>query len=304
MPVLEAESPLAQTIQSLAKGEATSIKDISQGRSDVHKLNPFDIAIEPGFNARDVNAPGTLEHIDGLAQSIASIGLQRPLKVRMKGGRPVLLDGECRLRAVKRAIDVYDAEIRTVDCILASKGVSDADAVLSLIVDNGGRDLNALEKADVCKRLTNYGWSINDIAVKTGLSSVRVIQLVETAAIPEAVKEMIRNDEIAPTLAWQVAKEEDFDAERTMARILNAATVAKDSGKKRVTARFAKATKPSFRTSLADCLYGCVVEDMEDDGFVVVFTREKFEALKALSKFDFTVASCFFDAETRGQTEE
>jgi hypothetical protein len=32
----------------------------------------------------------------------------------MKGNRPVLLDGECRLRAVKRAIEIYGAEIRTV----------------------------------------------------------------------------------------------------------------------------------------------------------------------------------------------
>lgn len=304
MPVLEAESTLAQSIQSNAKGEAQSIKDIMLGRSDVYKLNPFDIVIEPGFNARDVNSPGTLEHIDGLAKSIANFGLQRPLKVRMKGNRPVLRDGECRLRAVKRAIEVYGAEIRTVDCLLASKGMSDADDILSLVVENSGRDLNALEKSDVFKRLMSHGWSLNEIADRSGLSTVRVTQLIELAAVPEAVKVMIRNDEIAPTLAWQVAKEEGFDSERTLERITNARETAVKTGKKRVTARFAKGTKTSFRTSLADCLDGCVVEDMEDDGFVVIFTREKFEALRELSKFDFNIASCFFEADKRGTTEE
>jgi ParB/RepB/Spo0J family partition protein len=287
MPVLEATTPLAQSIaQRAKKGGSKSIKELMQGRSDNYKLNPFDIVIEPGFNARDVNSPKVQEHIDGLAKSISAIGLQRALKVRMKSGTAFLVDGECRLRAVIRAIEVYGAEIRTVEVKLADKTMSDAEATLSLVVDNSGLDLNALEKAAVFKRLDSYGWTLNEIAERAGLSSVRVSQLIELAAVPESIKDMIRSDEIAPTLAWSISKENNFDEADTMRCIKTALAEAKGQGRKRVTARHVAGTRTSIKQTVTSILRECTPEDCGEDGIVLAFTRDQFDALQQALKLN------------------
>lgn len=290
MPVMVAESPLAQSIASNAKGTGKSIKDFSTSRRDTYMLNPFDIIIEEDFNARDITAPKVQEHIDNLAKSIKAIGLQRPLKVRMKNGKPILIDGECRLRAVIRAIEVYDAEIIAVEVKTTDRTMSDAEATLSLVVENSGLELNALEKSVVFKRLASYGWNHNEIAERAGCSAVRVGQLIELAAVPESVKEMIRNDEIAPTLAWSIAKENDFDEKATIRCINKALKEARRSGRNRVTARHVGG-RVSFKSSVCSILSSAidVCADEEENGDEIVLltlTRAKFEELQGLTKLN------------------
>jgi ParB/RepB/Spo0J family partition protein len=290
MSTLVAESDLAKSIASKAQGTGKSIKDFMKGRRDQYMLNPFDIVIEDGFNARDINSAKSQEHIDGLAKSITAIGLQRPLKVRMKNGRPVLIDGECRLRGTIRAIEVYGAEIVAVPVALTDKTMSDAEATLSLVVENSGEPLNALEKSVVYKRLQTYGWSLQDIAERAGCSAVRVSQLIELAGVPDEVKEMIRNDEIAPTLAWSIAKENDFDAKATIRCIKTALKEAKRSGRNRVTARHV-GSRQSFKATLTGILSSAVdvCADEEENGqeiVLVTFTREQFDMLQGLTKLN------------------
>jgi ParB family transcriptional regulator, chromosome partitioning protein len=288
MPVLEAESPLAKSIAANAKVDGTSIKDYMKGRRDVYMLNPFDIEIEPGFNARDVTRPEVQEHIDNLAKSIKEIGLQRPLKVRMKNNKPKLIDGECRLRATIRAIEVYEAEIVAIPVTTTDKTMTDAEATLALVVENSGLDLNALEKSVVFKRLVAFGWSLNEIAERAGLSAVRVSQLIELAAVPDSVKEMIRNDEIAPTLAWSIAKENDFDEKATLRCIKAAMKEARRSGRNKVTARHVGG-RVSFKSSITSILSSAeVFADSEDgeDIVMVTFTRDQFDNLQKLAKIN------------------
>lgn len=285
MSVLEAESPLAKSIAAKAQGQGKSIKDFMKGRRDTYMLNPFDIVIEQGFNARDINSTAALEHIDGLAQSIKAIGLQRALKVRMKNGSPVLIDGECRLRATILAIETYGAEIVAVPVTLTDKTMSDADATLSLVVENSGLALNSLEKSVVFKRLQTYGWSLGDIAQRAGCTAARIGQLIELAGVSDSVKTMIRDDEISPTLAWSIAKENDFDEKATLKCIKSALKEAKRSGRSRVTARHV-GSRPSFKASMISILGSAadVCEDTEDDMVLVTFTRDQFDELQRLTK--------------------
>ena len=291
MPALAAKTPLAKEIASLAStGETNTIKQIMKGRSDVYKINPFNIEIEEGFNERDVTQPKVQAHIDGLAKSIAAIGLQKPIKVKMTKGKAKLIDGECRLRAVIRAIEVYDAEIRTVDAILAPKTMSDAEATLSLVVDNSGLDLNPLEKANVFKRLDAYGWSRKEIADRVGLTEARITQLIELAAVPEPLKEMIKREEIAPTLAWHIAKENDFDADATMEAVDAATAEAKSKGRQKVTARSVAGTRTSIKSTLASSLSAAdICEDSEEDGeelVIVSFKRGDWDNLQKSLKLN------------------
>lgn len=293
MPALAPKTDLSKSIASMAVKQSTTIKGLMKGRSDIYKVNPFDIQIEKGFNERNVDAPAVQAHIDNLARSIASIGLQKPLRVRMKGGQAKLLDGECRLRGVIRAIEVYGAEIRTVEVMLASKTMSDAEATLALVVDNSGLELNPLEKSGVFKRLMAYGWSTKEIADGVGCTPSRVTQLIELAAVPDEMKDMIRNGEIAPTLAWSIAKDNDFDSEATMKCVKDGLAEAKSVGQVKVTARNITTPRVSAKSVVSAIFQSAdICEDVEDEMVVVSFTRSDWDALEKALKLNITLTAC------------
>src|SRR5882672_2826443 len=82
------------------------LASISQGRSDMYRLDPRVIKVKDGWNCRDLNAQDTKDHIESLAQSIAEIGVQEPLTVYWEDGAAWISDGHCRLKATLNAIQV------------------------------------------------------------------------------------------------------------------------------------------------------------------------------------------------------
>jgi ParB-like chromosome segregation protein Spo0J len=271
--ILTPNTELAQNIAARAAGRSGGIKQIAEGRSDVFKVNPFNIEVEPGFNVRDFESEEVKDHIDGLAQSIAQIGVQRALTVRNKGGRLFLKDGECRLRAVVRAIEVYGSEIVTVPVRLAERHESDADAVLGILVENSGLPLDALAKSNVVKRLKAFGWSDTDIALKTGMSKSYVIRLLELSGLDEEVKTLVRSGVVSATLALDTARANDFDGEKTVQAINDAKVVAEAKGKARVTkaAVSGKAGAVSVRQQVAEILNAADVDKTDLDGDETVY---------------------------------
>lgn len=286
---LRLTSALGQSIAARAEGRTGGIKKLAEGRADLYQINPTLIGIEDGFNVRDFESPRMQERIDQLARSIAKVGLKRALKVRMKNNRLMLVDGECRLRGVFRAIDVYGAEIRAVKVELVDRSFSDAEAVLSIAVENDAFELTPLEKGAVYKRLEAHGWSITDIANSVGLTTVRVIQLIELTAVPESLKLMIREGTIAPTLAGQIAKENDFDEERIIEAVKSAQKVAAETGRKRITPRSVAGTRTSLKASVAHILETATVceekdEDDEEEVVILTLSRDKVAELEKLLK--------------------
>lgn len=260
--MLEATTPLAKKIAARAEGRTGGIKAIADGRSDVFRVNPFLIKIEDGFNAREIDSPSTQQHIDELAQSIAKIGVQRPLKVRNKGGVMLLKDGECRLRATIRAIEVYEAEIHSIPVLLADRSESDADSALGILVENSGLPLTPLAKAVVVTRLKGFGWNDDDIAEKAGMSKARVTQLLDLNGLGEEVKSLIRAEVVSPTLALDIARKNKWDDDATVAEIKDAQVKVAARGKTRVTAKAVAKVKPI--NTLADIFAAAEVET--DDG--------------------------------------
>lgn len=285
MVITAPKSDLAKKIAKRAEGKSGGIKVIAEGRSDVYQINPYRLEVEDCFNARNFDSPEVVEHIDGLARSIAQVGILRPLKVRNKGGRYFLRDGECRLRATYRAIEVYGAEIHAIPVIVQDRSASDADDVLSLIVENSGLNLTPLEQGSVYKRLQAFGWSINDIADKAGCTPTRVTQLLELQGVPEEVKKMIREGKVSSTLAGTVARQCEFDSEAMIRSLHEALKEAEKTGKKKVTAKNVKGSKVSLKKELRAILSKTLVEEDEDEGEVII----------ALAKEDYAKLIAFLD---------
>lgn len=281
---ISSTTDLGKSIAARAASRSGGIKSLAEGRSDTFKVNPFLIEVAEGFNVRDFASAEVSDHIDALAQSIAQIGVQRPLKVRNKGNKLILVDGECRLRAAIRAIDVYGAEIRTVPVILADRSMSEADATLGILVENSGLDVSPLGKAEVVKRLIAFGWTKDDIAEKAGMSKARVFQLLDLSGLSPEVKTLISEGTVSATTALTVAKANDFDDEKTAEQIKEASkTKMAASGKARVTARTLGA--PSLKSALASIISGATVEtDSDSDTVHLTITADDYAAIQRLLK--------------------
>ena len=290
---LTATTPLSMSIAAAAKGKqgAKTIRDIAEGRSDEYRVNPFDIEVEDGFNVRDFDSETVAAHIDSLAQSIAQIGVQRALKVRNKGGVLLLKDGECRLRATIRAIEVYGAEIKTVPVKVADRSESDADATLGILVENSGLEVTPMGKAEVVKRLKAFGWSEVDIASKAGLSKARVGQLLDLIGLGEGIKALIRNETVSPTLALEIARQHNFDDVATLKAITTAQTKVAAKGRTRVTKKAVtgEANATSAKSQIASILSALDVEidtDGEVDVVCATFAVEDWAKLCELLKIE------------------
>jgi ParB-like chromosome segregation protein Spo0J len=227
------------------------IKDIATSRNETFQVNPYLLVVKPGWNARDFSDPTNTEHIDDLARSIAKIGVQEPLTAYWDKSAPVLTNGECRLLATFRAIEVYGAEIRSIPVKVEPKGNGEAERLRRQLVGNSGKSFSALETAVVCKRLLDLGWTVQQISENTiKLSVQRVTQLLELHEAPVEIKKMITEGTVASTLALEVLKKSksEEDAVKTLRKAVSKATAV---GKTKATKKHLNgASGASPKTSL------------------------------------------------------
>lgn len=191
--------------------KASGIAQFSEGRSDVHRVSPKLLVIKQGWNMRD-ETPELLEHIDELAKSIAKIGVKKPIEVKMEDGQMVVKEGHCRTRAAMRAIEVYNADLKTVPVIPSDRYASEEDLILNQIIGNSGKPFTTMEQAKIFKKLLDMGYSQTDIAEKTGKTSGRISQILGLLTMPVAVQTMVSNGSVSPSLAQATVKAADTPA--------------------------------------------------------------------------------------------
>ncbi len=222
---------------------ATSIKEISKGRSDMFRVAPSDLHIREGWNARDFTTPAAKEHVKALTASIKENGVKTPIRVFFEDGKLWVTDGESRLRAVREAIK-GGAQIETVPVINEERGSTEQDRLLTQIVGNSGKPFEPLEMANVFHRLLGLGLKETEIAKKVGRSRQHIIDMLALRSADPLVKEAIQSGEVSPTLALQVVKTTKGDKKKAADTITKAVKDAKASGKKKATAKNVKKVAP------------------------------------------------------------
>lgn len=210
--------------------DKTGISQFSKGRSDVHRVDPKILVIEKDWNTRD-DSPELLEHIDTLAQSIAEIGVKKPIEVKLVKGQLIVRDGHCRTRAAMRAIEYYKTDIKTVPVISVDRYANDADLILNQVISNSGKPLTAMEEARVYKKLLDMGWQQGDIAKKVGKSNGRISQILAYLEMPAAVQAQVATGAVSASLAQSVVKASETPAQASAA-LQEAVAVAKAEGRK------------------------------------------------------------------------
>ena len=217
------------------------LTDFGHGRVDAPRLDPRDIIIRDSWNYRDCTTPAAEAHIAFLKDSIAKRGVQEPIRVELIDGKVYLVNGECRLRALRKLWDEGNEVF-----VLSIQGKGDeAEILAQSMVANGALPPSVLEFGRAAERLTAYGWTVEQIAALTpphlGLKGNKakqyVKQAVELQQAPIAVKEALAHGvevdgeqiAVSPSLAVQATRKSREKAPE----IIKAAVVkAKAAGKK------------------------------------------------------------------------
>lgn len=248
---------------------ATNVKAAATGRSDMFMLNPYVLTVKPGWNSRDLTAAENMEHITGLARSIADCGVQEPLTVFTEDGAIYLSDGHCRLAATKFAIEKLGAEIKAIPVKVEPRGSSEADRLASQLVRNSGKGLTDLEKAVVFLRLRRMGWDDAAIARRAGLASANAVaRIVELNELPEQMKALINDGTVSVSLARDaVRKAGDAKvATEKLTALKEAKAKAVEAAPPKEPKRKAKGAKPSGDVLAAPPKVRVTAKDVGPDG--------------------------------------
>ncbi len=186
---------------------------------------------DPGWNVRK-SGPELDSHIRWLADSIKEKGVQEPLTIWMNGEIPTVTNGHCRLLAVKLA-KKEGAEIKSVPVRVEERYASEGDRILSMITRNSGRPLSSLELSEVIRRLIAYGWTVAEVAKKTGYSSGQVNNMLTLSGLGPELTKPIEKGQVSSTLVVaEVRKKGPAEATKS---IVGAIERAQGEGKQRAT---------------------------------------------------------------------
>lgn len=209
-----------------------ALKDFSEGRTDVYKIDPRKLQIKDGWNSRDFSDPANLQHIEELAKSIAEVGVREPLKVSMEDNIPYVTNGECRYRAVMLCIE-RGIEVKTVPVMGEDRFANEADRLFTQFVSNSGKPFGPIENAKLFKRLIDMGWQQQDIAKKTGFSGGRISQLLELLRLPIVLQKFITEGRASASMVLNTFKKHNEDVALTVAELSGAVATAEAQGRKR-----------------------------------------------------------------------
>ncbi|MDY3118314.1 MAG: ParB/RepB/Spo0J family partition protein [Peptoniphilus sp.] len=131
------------------------------------------------------------ERIDELADSILAVGVLQPLLIKKEGGKNLLIAGERRLRAAKKA-GLKEVPVRIID---VDEEKSDR---ISLIENIQREDLNPMEEAEAYDTLKKkYKYTQEKIAGLVGKSRPYIANSLRLLKLEPVVKEMLRNQELS-----------------------------------------------------------------------------------------------------------
>lgn len=188
------------------------LKELAVTRRDYFTIDPRKITLDANYNLRDLSTPDAIVGLEQLAQSIRESGLRVPLLVRKEDDNIVLVQGHRRHAAIMILID-NGVPFEAVECIPEQGARSAEDRTLDLFLSNEGEPLTELEKAAGVVRLLSYGWSEERIADKLGRSKSYVNRLrAYEDQLPERVKRMVRDGEVAAATAFNTVRTEGAEA--------------------------------------------------------------------------------------------
>lgn len=207
------------------------------GSRDLWQVDPFKIHVIEGLNPR-IMTESYKAHIRALADSMKTEGFyqDQPLAgytVKRDGILLVYMySGHSRLLAVKLAIS-EGAPIERVPMTVSQEGLSQDDMNVALIRGNEHKKLTYYESAVVVLRLSKAGFTIEEIARRSGITVPLIKARLMLMSAPNLLREKVANEIVSATLAIEMIAA--HGGNKALEKIEEAQASATDSGKVRVT---------------------------------------------------------------------
>ncbi len=214
--------------------KTVNLRDISEGRKDILLIDPRKINVKKDFNVRK-----DMGEMKELTESIRENGVIVPMRIFTDNGEIFLSDGHRRFAAVNKLLD-EGVSLKSVPCIPEDKGASVESLTARMLSYNDGKPLTPIEEAHLIMRLSDYGWSVEDIAKKTGRSQAHISNAKILVSLPKEVKKDIDNGIYSSTFALEMARESGDDHDKLKKTLDVAKEKAAALGKKKVTRNIAK----------------------------------------------------------------
>lgn len=167
-------------------------------------LIPFDkIIIDETIN----NGRLDFGDLNELANSIEENGLRVPIFVKKirNEDRYTLIQGKRRMKAIKLLLD-RGIDIQGIKCFVTAKNYSIETSLFDQIILNDGKPYSSLEQGVVFSQLVERGYSVQDIAKKTGKNNTHIATCIEMASLPKKVRDLVAAQAISGLTAVNLSK--------------------------------------------------------------------------------------------------
>lgn len=179
--------------------------ELKEKRTDLYHVTLENVVVVDGFNIRK-----DYGDISALAESIEKNGILKPLDAYKKDGKYYLVDGHRRIEAVKKLAE------KGINILIPirpeSKGISEEQRIINMVVANDSKPLNYVEMAEVVVRLQNYGWSDKEICDKLCWSQPQISFLRTLNTASHTVKDYVSNGYISAAEAVNLVRNNPEDA--------------------------------------------------------------------------------------------
>ncbi|MDE1867438.1 MAG: hypothetical protein KGI08_06990 [Thaumarchaeota archaeon] len=212
------------------------LKEVATGRSDVFRVHPSILSEKEGWNVRDYSSAANEAHIEQIAQATFYSGTEGfpPIIIWTEGENYYISDGHCRWRGFMRAI-ARGADIKSCLVMTEGRGTNESDRKFSQIGRNSGKPLEPGELSEAVKGLLSFGWSVEDIAKKSGRSIPAINAIIDLLETPPSVQKLVASGRISQTQALATVRARgNEEGARTLEAAVNHAA---DEGKDRATAK-------------------------------------------------------------------
>lgn len=205
-------------------------------RTDIYQIDPRNIVVVNGFNARRDFA------LDELIEQIRKQGVLNPITVvpfKDEDGNEKyrLVDGERRYRAVMALLEEGE-DIRRIKAMYLPKNTKEEDMYIQQMMRNEGRNFSEYE----CALLFNlfkekYGYSQTEIADKFGKKTSFVSRCLSLLDVAPELQEKMEKGEISTDAVRTIINNHKDDEKAQVEAVEKAVKEAKAKGKKTATAK-------------------------------------------------------------------
>ena len=238
---------------------------------DLWQVERKEIHILENFNVRIKGSARHAERIRALADSMKTEGYiaSHPLEgFTAKVGDKLIVyatDGHRRLEAYDLAVS-EGAELGRIPMVMVPAGASMEDLTVGLVRHNNlSEPLTPYELAVVCKRLSRFGWDIDAINSRLGVSAKYVDDLLFLISSDLRLRQMVIEEEVSASVAIESLRKY---GEKAYEKIAESLAKVKAAGGTKVTRKhLPEAVFKRKVTKAAPTLFNVMREVKDDPGY-------------------------------------